>query len=79
MSLPTLAITGGTGFVGSHLLTAARGQGYQVRFGGNKPGWYIQVFSNLGELILQYFKAMTGQVRKDWFFRKKRPGCFRPP
>src|SRR5438105_3133565 len=31
MSLPTLAITGGTGFVGSHLLTAARAQGYQVR------------------------------------------------
>ena len=31
MSLPTLAITGGTGFVGSHLLTAARAQGNKVR------------------------------------------------
>ncbi len=31
MSLPTLAITGGTGFVGSHLLTAARAAGHPVR------------------------------------------------
>ena len=31
MSLPTLAITGGTGFVGGHLLTAARASGYPVR------------------------------------------------
>ena len=30
-ALPTLAVTGGTGFVGSHLLTAARAAGYQVR------------------------------------------------
>jgi uncharacterized protein YbjT (DUF2867 family) len=29
--LPTLAITGGTGFVGGHLLTAARALGYPVR------------------------------------------------
>ena len=31
MSLPTLAITGGTGFVGGHLLNAARTTGYEVR------------------------------------------------
>jgi uncharacterized protein YbjT (DUF2867 family) len=31
MSLPTLAITGGTGFVGGHLLKAARAAGYQLR------------------------------------------------
>ncbi len=31
MSLPTLAITGGTGFVGGHLLAAARAAGYPVR------------------------------------------------
>ena len=31
MSLPTLAITGGTGFVGGHLLAAARGAGYPIR------------------------------------------------
>lgn len=30
-ALPTLAVTGGTGFVGSHLLTAARAAGCQVR------------------------------------------------
>ena len=29
--LRTLAVTGGTGFVGSHLIEAARGQGYELR------------------------------------------------
>ena len=31
MTGPTLAVTGGTGFVGSHLLRAARAAGYKVR------------------------------------------------
>ena len=31
MSMPTLAITGGTGFVGGHLLKAARAAGHEVR------------------------------------------------
>jgi uncharacterized protein YbjT (DUF2867 family) len=31
LSLPTLAITGGTGFVGGHLLAAARAAGYPLR------------------------------------------------